>query len=33
MVAAPAFRLEGADHERVGQLVMAAADAVMKDGS
>lgn len=33
MVAAPAFRLAGADHERVGKLVMAAADAVMKDGS
>jgi DNA-binding IclR family transcriptional regulator len=33
MVAAPAFRLEGADHERVGQLVMAAAGSVMRDGS
>jgi IclR family acetate operon transcriptional repressor len=33
MVAAPAFRLEGADHERVGQLVMAAADDVMRDGA
>lgn len=33
MVAAPAFRLRTSDHERVGQLVMAAAAAVMKGGT
>jgi IclR family acetate operon transcriptional repressor len=33
MVAAPAFRLRSSDHQRVGQLVMAAAAAVMKEGT
>ncbi len=32
MVAAPAFRLRRSDHDRIGQLVMAAADAVMREG-
>jgi IclR family acetate operon transcriptional repressor len=33
MVAAPAFRLRTSDHDRIGQLVMAAAASVMQEAS